>query len=220
MAKIAGYMLRSHIDRGDAWLNAVDPWVIGPFAMHRQCAWEDDGLRMIMSGELEIVSTIALVDADKYICTGCRERLSTPAYFSFEEKYKWLHTPIGWIQTISHDEMVGPDHYREVIDSTDIICLECESTCPIGSYKALIREDSLDNDTCIMCNKPMILQGKEPLKRRKNGACSLIQLFHMQEYAPGYFVTVATLGKYNAIYELHELGDANALYEALLKVSA
>ncbi len=220
MPKIAGYILNQHIDRGDDWLNAVDPMSTGPFAIHRQCAWEDDGLRMVGHGELEIVSTIALVDADKYVCSGCREKLSAPAYFSFEEAYKRLHAPIGWIQTVSHEEMYGPDHYRDVVDAIHIVCLDCERLCPYGSYEPLMRGDSLDNYKCSVCNKPMILQGKEPLKEAKNGACSLIQLFYMQEFAPCYFVAVVTLGEYKAVYELHTLPDADALYEALLKVSA
>jgi hypothetical protein len=88
MAKIAGYTLLQHVDRGDEWLNAVDPWVTGPFSMHRQCAWEDDGLRMIQWGEVEIVSKIELVEADKHVCAGCLHKLSEPAYFAFEPQYQ------------------------------------------------------------------------------------------------------------------------------------
>lgn len=218
MSKIAGYILEQHIDQGDAWLNAVDPKSVGPTPAHRQCAWNDERLHNL--GEVEIIEYITLENAEKYICDYCNEKLSEPAYFSFEEKYKWLHQRIGWIQVISHEVMFGPDHYRDVIDSADIVCLDCEAQCP-DYYETLTREESKNNYTCSACNKPMILQGKESLKEAENGACSLIQLFHFEEFGPGYFVAVKKYRrKYNAIYELYELKDAEALYEALLKVSA
>lgn len=224
MAKIAGYILKQYVDLGDEWLNAVDPWVEGPFSMHRQCAWEDEGLRMVLSGELEIVSKIPLEEADKHICSLCREKLSSPAYFAFEEKYKRLHETIGWIQTISHEEMYSPDGYRDVVDATLIVCRDCESTRPHG-YECLERMENKDNWRCGTCDKPMILVGKKSMKEARNGACCLIQLFDFtDQFAPGYYVVVTGdfLGerKHKMMYELHELADAEALYNALLKVSA
>lgn len=223
MAKIAGYVLIQHVDRGDEWLNAVDQKSIGPFAMHRQCIWEDDGLRMVAHGEVEIVTSIPLEDADRHVCSSCGEKLSTPAYFSFEEEYKHLHECIGWIQTITHEVEIGiSGNYQDVVDSTTIVCRDCEPTCPDGFFH-LERIESKDNYRCSVCNIPMLMIGKRCMKEERNGACDTIQFFHFEQFAPSYYVTVVSGGLrkkwYREIYELHALSDAEALYEALMKVS-
>lgn len=222
MPKIAGYLLKQHIDRGDSWLNAVDPWTMGPFAMHRQCAWENDGLRMIGHGELEIVSKIPLKEADKHTCTGCNKKLSTPVYFSFQEEYKRLHETLGWIRTIIHEEEVDiSGNYQDIVDSTDIVCRDCMPVPEDGFYA--LERMNCTSYTCELCKMPMYLIGERPMREASNGACCIVQLFDFtKQYAPGYFVEVIDPGakRHKAEYQLHELAEAVALHEALLKVSA
>lgn len=219
MAKIAGYILDQFIDQGDEWLNAVDRKMTGPFTMHRQCAWNDEVLHNL--GEVEILSTVSLEEASHQVCSLCREPLSHPAYFHFEAEYKRLHETLGWIQTISHEEMYSSDGYRDVIDATLIVCRDCEPRCPDGYY-CLERIESKDY-RCLVCNIPMNMIGKECIKEVKNGACDTIQLFHFEQFAPGYYVAVVSGGLrkkwYREVYQLHELADAEALYHALMKVS-
>jgi len=79
--KIAGYILDFEIDRGDAWLNAVDPQTTGPTSVHRQCAWNHDLLR---SSECVRMEKIPMAEAEQHVCSLCGRIVAAPAYFSFE----------------------------------------------------------------------------------------------------------------------------------------
>jgi len=81
MAKIAGYILQHEIDRGDAWLNSVDPEYTDRYAVHRQCAWNFEALD---PDELHCLEKIPLDDASLHVCHYCNRKLSEPARFSFE----------------------------------------------------------------------------------------------------------------------------------------
>lgn len=84
MAAIAGYHLTHSIDRGDAWLNAVDPLEITS-TVHKECAWNFE----MLNEDLEELKRISFEEATNQSleCGLCMKPLTVKQYYSFQAEY-------------------------------------------------------------------------------------------------------------------------------------
>ena len=83
---IVGYRITSSIDRGDEWLNAVDPKSVTS-TLHKECAWDLDMLN-IHNSDVEELERINSDAARGLICDFCNQPLTSKQYFSFQKEYK------------------------------------------------------------------------------------------------------------------------------------
>ena len=83
MAAIAGYHITARIDRGDAWLNSVDP-KSHSCTLHKECAWNLDVL-----GDPDILQLdkISLEAANGQVCDFCKQPLTSKMYYAFQASY-------------------------------------------------------------------------------------------------------------------------------------
>lgn len=86
--QIVGYHIKQQIDRGDAWLNAVDPQYVES-TMHKECAWNCNALEDI-NNDPEIIEfdKITMEQATGLTCGYCEHPLSEKQQYAFQVKYE------------------------------------------------------------------------------------------------------------------------------------